>query len=105
MFLLNALYFMLLPFVSCLQIRQTTMMVDPLPSVLIKENIRPAMGNSWSYGDLFDLSDKKIIEAISITSDGKNAIAIDNDHANGITSNNLHFIKLFPENIDFPWVF
>ena len=100
MFLLNALYFMLLPFVSCLQIRHTMMMVDPLPSVLIKENIRPAMGNSWSYGDLFDLSDKKIIEAISITSDGKNAIAIDNDHANGITSNNLHFIKLFPENID-----
>ena len=100
MFLLNALYFMLLPFVSCLQIRHTMMMVDSLPSVLIKENIRPTMGNSWSYGDLFDLSDKKIIEAISITSDGKNSIAIDNDHAKGITSNNLHFIKLFPENID-----
>ena len=41
--------------------------------------------STWSYGDLFELSENKQIQALSITSDGKNAIAVDTNHINEIT--------------------
>ena len=59
-----------------------------------------SIGKPWSYGDLFELSSKNAIEAVTITSDGKNAIAIDTNHVSSVASDNLHVIKLFPENID-----
>jgi len=71
-----------------------------LPSVQIQQTWQNGLGKSWSYGDLFELSSKNAIDALSITSDGKNAIAIDTDHANDVAATNLHLIKLFPENVD-----
>ena len=71
-----------------------------LPSVQIQQTWQNGLGKSWSYGDLFELSSKNAIDALSITSDGKNAIAIDTDHVNDIAATNLHLIKLFPENVD-----
>lgn len=71
-----------------------------LPSVQIQQTMQNGIGKPWSYGDLFDLSSRHAIDALSITSDGKNAIAIDTDHVNDVTASNLHLIKLFPENVD-----
>lgn len=71
-----------------------------LPSVQIQQTMQNGIGKPWSYGDLFDLSSKNAIDALSITSDGKNAIAIDTNHVNDVTASNLHLIKLFPENVD-----
>ena len=58
------------------------------------------VGAPWSYSDLFDLSSDNKIEAVSITSDGKNAIVLDNSYVDHITSENIHVVKTFPENID-----
>lgn len=71
-----------------------------LPSNEIQKLASMSIGKPWSYGDLFELSSKNAIDAVTITSDGKNAIAIDTNHASSVGSDNLHVIKLFPENID-----
>ena len=71
-----------------------------LPSNQIQQTWFNGVGKPWSYGDLFELSANKQIQALSITSDGKNAIAIDTDHVSEVTASNLHVIKLFPENVD-----
>lgn len=71
-----------------------------LPSNQIQQTWLNGVGKPWSYGDLFELSANKQIQALSITSDGKNAIAIDTNHVSEVTSSNLHLIKLFPENVD-----
>ena len=71
-----------------------------LPSTQIQQTWQNGLGKPWSYGDLFELSSKNAVDALSITSDGKNAIAIDTNHVKEVTASNLHLIKLFPENVD-----
>ena len=71
-----------------------------LPSNQIQQSWLNGVGKPWSYGDLFELSASDKIQALSITSDGKNAIAIDTDHVTEVAASNLHVIKLFPENVD-----
>ena len=46
-----------------------------LPSNQIQQSWLNGVGKPWSYGDLFELSANNKIQALSITSDGKNAIA------------------------------
>ena len=70
-----------------------------LPSVQVQENLQQRLGDKWSYGDLFELSSKHMVDAVSITSDGKMAVAIDNVD-NVDISQKLHVVKIFPENID-----
>jgi len=70
---------------------------DILPSLEVKQFFGQNVGQPWSYTDLFDFSDNKMIKAISITDDGKNAIAIDKL---GSDSSNLHIVHLFPENVN-----
>ncbi len=71
-----------------------------LPSNQIQQTWLNGVGKPWSYGDLFELSANNQIQALSITSDGKNAIAIDTNHVTDVAASNLHVIKLFPENVD-----
>ncbi len=71
-----------------------------LPSVQFKQTVGDEIGDSWSYTDLFEKSSKKMVEAVSITSDKTTAIAIDNQHGEVVEKANLHVIKIFPENID-----
>ena len=68
-----------------------------LPSLEVKQFFGQNLGDQWSYTDLFDFSDDKMIKAISITDDGKNAIAIDKL---GSDASNLHIVHLFPENVN-----
>ena len=70
---------------------------DILPSLEVKQFFGQNLGEQWSYTDLFDFSDDKMIKAISITDDGKNAIAIDKL---GSDASNLHIVHLFPENVN-----
>ena len=70
---------------------------DILPSLEVKQFFGQNLGQQWSYTDLFDFSDDKMIKAISITDDGKNAIAIDKL---GSDASNLHIVHLFPENVN-----
>ena len=71
-----------------------------LPSEQIHKHMNDVVGTQWSYGDLFEYSKKDLIEAVSIASDGKTAIALDNQHNGIIGGSNFHIIKLFPENVD-----
>ena len=70
---------------------------DILPSLEVKQFFGQNLGEQWSYTDLFDFSDDKMIKAISITNKGKNAIAIDKL---GSDASNLHIVHLFPENVN-----
>ncbi len=70
-----------------------------LPSLQVRENLQQRLGDTWSYGDLFELSSKHMVDAVTITADGKTAVAIDNSK-NVDISQQLHVVKIFPENID-----
>ena len=67
-----------------------------LPSTEISDGLNGKFGESWSYSDLFQYSKDNLIKSLTITEDGKNAIAMDKlDSASG----NLHVIHLFPDNL------
>tara|TARA_B100001057_G_C22869511_1_gene958156 strand:+ start:108 stop:2081 length:1974 start_codon:yes stop_codon:yes gene_type:complete len=71
-----------------------------LPSEQIQKHMNDAAGKQWSYGDLFEYSKKDLIDAVTIASDGKTAIALDKQHNGIIDGSNFHIIKLFPDNVD-----
>ena len=73
--------------------------VEPttLPSLEVKSFFGQGMGIPWSYTDLFEFSNDDLIKSLTITDDGKNAIAIDKL---GNDPSNLHVIRLFPDNIN-----
>lgn len=53
-------------------------------------------GDIWSYSTLIHKIKEKVIEGISISSDGTKLIAIDNKYINHISSINLHVINGSP---------
>ena len=63
-----------------------------LPSVQFKQTVGDEIGDTWSYTDLFEKSSKKMIDAVSITSDKKTAIAIDTQHGDIIEKGILHVV-------------
>tara|TARA_Y100000022_G_scaffold196734_1_gene204173 strand:+ start:9691 stop:11706 length:2016 start_codon:yes stop_codon:yes gene_type:complete len=99
------LYFIFLTFCTAHSFVHNNKLIKPklyatqniLPSIEVKNFFGQSLGNPWSYTDLFDYSDEKMIKAISITDDGKNAIAIDKL---GSEASNLHVVHLFPENVN-----
>ena len=99
------LYFIFLTFCTVHSFVHNNKLIKPklyatqniLPSIEVKNFFGQSLGNPWSYTDLFDYSDEKMIKAISITDDGKNAIAIDKL---GSEASNLHVVHLFPENVN-----
>ena len=67
-----------------------------LPTTEISNGLKNNLGEEWSYSELFHYSQEHLIKSLSITEDGKNAIAMDNlDTASG----HLHVIHLFPDNL------
>lgn len=70
---------------------------DLPPSFQIQQFYGKSVGEIWSYGDLFEKANDKLVESVSITDDSKTAIAIDTLHkVNDIQSTNLHVIKILP---------
>ena len=66
-----------------------------LPSNQIKEGAKD-FGVPWSYTDLIKFSKDKLVESLSISEDGKNAIALDKAGE----SAKMHLVHLFPENLN-----
>lgn len=71
------------------------------PSFQIQQFYGKAVGETWTYGELFDKTNSKLVESVSITDDSKTAIAIDNLHkAYDVHPTNLHVIKILPSQVD-----
>ena len=94
------LFFFTLPIVGGFRINNDSLKykqlkLNMLPSKQITNGVTE-FGVPWSYTDLINFSKDKLVASLSISEDGKNAVAFDKA---GDTSK-LHLVQLFPDNLN-----